>query len=71
MLRDLLLQRGFPVGHKHVSTVMRAMGIEALYRKANTSKRHPAHKVYPYRVRGLRIDRPNQVWTMDNHACNT
>jgi putative transposase len=44
---------------------MRTMGIEALYRKANTSRRHPGHQVYPYRLRGLSIDRPNQVWAMD------
>jgi putative transposase len=53
------------VGRKHVATLMRTMGIEALYRKANTSKRHPGHKVYPYRLRGLSIERPNQVWAMD------
>jgi len=65
MLRDLLRLRGFTVGRKHVATLMHTMGIEALYRKANTSKRHPGHKVYPYRLRGLTIERPNQVWAMD------
>jgi putative transposase len=65
MLRDLLRLRGFMVGRKHVATLMRTLGIEALYRKANTSRRHPGHKVYPYRLRGLTIDRPNQVWAMD------
>ena len=65
MLRDLLRLRGIMVGRKHVATLMRTMGIEALYRKANTSKRHPGHKVYPYRLRGLSIDRLNQVWAMD------
>ena len=65
MLRDLLRLRGIMVGRKHVATLMRTMGIEALYRKANTSKRHPGHKVYPYRLRGLSIERPNQVWAMD------
>jgi putative transposase len=44
---------------------MRTMGIEALYRKANTSRRHPAHRIHPYLLRGLAIDRPNQVWAMD------
>ena len=65
MLRDLLRLRGFMVGRKHVATLMRTLGIEALYRKANTSRRHPGHKIYPYRLRGLNIDRPNQVWAMD------
>jgi len=41
------------------------MGIEALYRKPNTSKPAPGHKIYPYLLRGLTIDRPNQVWAMD------
>ena len=65
MLRDLLHQDGYAVGRKHVATLMRRMGIEALYRKANTSRRHPEHRIYPYRLRGLTIDRPNQVWAMD------
>ncbi len=65
MLRDLLRQEGYTVGRKHVATLMRSMGIEALYRKANTSRRHPEHRIYPYLLRGLTIDRPNQVWAMD------
>jgi putative transposase len=65
MLRDMLKARGFEVGRKHVATLMRRMGIEALYRKPNTSKRHPEHKVYPYLLRGLAIERANQVWAMD------
>jgi len=48
-----------------VTTLMRTMGIKALYRKANTSRRHPEHRIYPYLLRGLAIDRPNQVWAMD------
>ena len=66
MLRDFLTREGLRIGRKHVSTLMRRMGIEALNRKPNTSKRHPpAHAVYPYLLRGLSIDRPNQVWAMD------
>ena len=65
MLRDMLNARGFDVGRKHVATLMRRMGVEALYRKPNTSKRHPAHPVYPYLLRGLVIERANQVWAMD------
>jgi len=65
MLRDLLNQEGFTVGRKHVATLMRRMGIEALYRKPNTSRRHPGHTIYLYLLRSLKIDRPNQVWAMD------
>ena len=64
MLRDLLGGR-LAVGRKHVATLMRKMGIEALYRRPNTSRRHPEHRIYPYRLRGMTIDRPNQVWAMD------
>ena len=65
MLRDMLDREGFEVGRRHVATLMRRMGIEALYRKPNTSKKHPSHKVYPYLLRGLKIDRANQVWATD------
>src|SRR6202046_4125682 len=50
---------------KRVRRLMRAMGLEAIYQKPNTSKGHPDHKVYPYLLRGLSIDRPNQVWCAD------
>jgi putative transposase len=65
MLRDCLNLDGEKVGRKHVSTLMKKMGVEALYRKPNTSKRHPDHKIYPYLLRNLTVDRPNQVWAMD------
>jgi putative transposase len=65
MLRDMLRLEGFKVGRSHVSTLMRKMGVEALYRKPRTTLRHPAHRIYPYLLRGLTIDRPNQVWAMD------
>jgi putative transposase len=65
MLRDLLNQEGTPIGRRHVATLMKRMGIEALYRKPSTSKPAPGHKVYPYLLRGMTIDRPNQVWAMD------
>jgi putative transposase len=65
MLRDLLKQEGFEVGRKHVAMLLRRMGIEALYRKPNLSRPHPEHRVFPYRLRGLVIERPNQVWAMD------
>jgi len=65
MLRDLLKQEGFRVGRKHVATLMKRMGIEALYRKPRTTKPGPGHKIYPYLLRNLKIDRPNQAWAMD------
>lgn len=65
MLRDLLRHEGHAIGRKRVTTLMRRMDIEALYQKANTSRRHAAHPVYPYLLRGLTIDSPNQVWAMD------
>ena len=64
-LQDQLNREGFVVGRKHVATLMKRMGIAALYQKPNTSKRHPGHKVYPYLLRGLNIERGNQVWAMD------
>ncbi len=65
MLRDLLALAGMSVDRKHVATLMKRMGIEALYRKPRTTRKHPRHPVYPYLLRGLTINRPNQVWTMD------
>jgi putative transposase len=65
MLRDQLNRMGFTVGRKRVSTLMKKMGIEALYQKPKTSKKHPGHAVYPYLLRGRIIDRANQVWALD------
>ena len=65
MLRDMLRQEGFKVGRTHVATLMKRMGIEALYRKPRTTRPKAGHKVYPYLLRNLTIDRPNQVWAMD------
>ena len=65
MLRDLLRAEGFAVGRKHMTTLMRRMGITALYRKPNTSKRACGHTIYPYLLRTLAITRSNQVWAMD------
>jgi putative transposase len=65
MLRDMLRLEGIVVGRRHVATLMRKMGIEALYRRSNTSRRHPRHTIYPYLLRKLVIDRPNQVWATD------
>jgi putative transposase len=65
MLRDLLNAEGFETGRRHVATLMKRMAIEAIYRKPNTSKPTPGHKIYPYLLRKLQIDRPNQVWATD------
>jgi putative transposase len=65
MLRDMLWREGSEIGRRHVATLMRRMGIEAIYRRANTSKPAPGHKIYPYLLRGLTVDHPNQVWAMD------
>jgi putative transposase len=65
MLRRLLAANGSKVGRRHVKTLMRRMGIEALYRRPRTSKPEPGHKIYPYLLRGIEITRPNQVWAMD------
>jgi putative transposase len=65
MLRDLLAREGFNVGRRHIGTLMAKMGIEVLYRKPNTSKKHPFNKIYPYLLRGLKIERANHVWATD------
>lgn len=65
LLRDMLLQRGVQVGRKHVRAPMRRLAIEALYRKPNTSKPAPGHRIYPYLLRRLAVTEPNQVWAMD------
>jgi putative transposase len=65
MLRDMLRREGHEIGRKHVATLMCKMGIEALYRRQNTSKRHAAHRIYPYLLRNVAIERPNHVWAMD------
>jgi putative transposase len=65
MLRDLLRREGLFVGRRHVATLMKRMGIAAIYRRPNTSKPAPGHKIYPYLLRGVKIERPDQVWAMD------
>ena len=65
MLRRYLLREGFQVGRRHVGTLMRCMGIEALCPQPGTSKPHPGHKIYPYLLRNLSINRANQVWALD------
>ena len=65
MLRDLLDREGIKVGRRHVATLMKRLGVEAIYRRRNTSKPAPGHKIYPYLLRGVKILRADQVWAMD------
>ena len=65
MLRDLLRGEGIEIGREAVRTMMKRMGIQAIYRRPNTSKPAPGHRIYPYLLRTLRVDRANQVWAMD------
>jgi len=65
MLRDLLRGEGFEIGRQAVRTMMKRMGVEAIYRRPNTSKPAPGHRIYPYLLRTLAVERPNQVWAMD------
>jgi putative transposase len=65
MLRDLLTAEGFKIGRQHVTTLMKRMRMETLYRKPNTSKPAPGHKIYPYLLRNLAVTGPNHVWAMD------
>jgi putative transposase len=62
MLRGLLAAEGCRSGRRHVKTLMKRMGIEALYRRPRTTKPEPGHKIYPYLLRGMEVTRPNQVW---------
>ena len=64
MMRHLL-RLGYKVGRRRVRTLMRKMGIEAIYQKPKTSKSEPLHKKYPYLLTGLEITKPNQVWCWD------
>ena len=65
MLKVLLNGEGHEIGRRHVATLMKRMGIAAIYRRPNTSKPAPGHKVYPYLLRKLAVTRPDQVWAMD------
>jgi putative transposase len=65
MLQGFLLREGYKIGRRHVATLMKRMGIEALYRRPNTSKPEPGHTIFPYLLRKLPVTRSNQVWAMD------
>jgi putative transposase len=65
MLRDLLQAEGVGIGRQHTRTLMRRMGITAIYQRPKTTRRHRAHPVFPYLLRTLAITRPNHVWAAD------
>jgi putative transposase len=65
MLRDMLKAEGIEIGRAKVGAMMKRMGIEALYRRPRTSKPAPGHKIYPYLLRNLTVERVNQAWAMD------
>lgn len=62
---DTLTEQGHETGHQHTQPLMRLMGIEAIHPDPKTSKPHPHHRIYPYLLRGLKINRANQVWASD------
>ena len=64
-LTQMLKREGAPVGRQHVATLMRRMGIEAIYRKKRTTIPGKGHRIYPYLLRDVAIDHPNQVWASD------
>ena len=64
-MKKHLWHQGIKIGRDRVRRLMRKMGLVAIYQKPRTSVRHPEHKIYPYLLRGLRINRPNQVWCAD------
>jgi putative transposase len=65
MLRDLFNREGIEVVRRRFATLMRRMGIAGLYRKPNTAKPEPGHKIYQYLLPGVTVDRPDQAWAMD------
>ncbi len=64
-MRNHLRRLGYKINRKRVQRLMRLMGLEAIYPKPKTSRPHPAHKVYPYLLRNIVVERPNQVWAAD------
>jgi putative transposase len=64
-IRHILREKGYRVGRRRVRRLMRLMGLEAVYPKPNLSKPHHNHKIYPYLLRNVAIERPDQVWSSD------
>jgi putative transposase len=68
MLQALLKRKGRSIGRRHVTSLMRKMGLEAIYRRPNTSRPAPGHKIYPYLLRTMKVENPNQAWAMRDNA---
>lgn len=68
MLQALLKRAGHLVGRRHVTSLMKKMGLEAIYRRPNTSRPAPGHKIYPYLLRTMTVEKPNQAWAMRDNA---
>jgi len=64
-IQHMLRTQGHQVGRRRIGRIMKILGLEAIYKKPNTSKPHPENPVYPYLLKGMKIDRPNQVWCAD------
>ena len=64
-IRNELWNKGYTIGRSHVRTLMRKMGIEALYQRPRLSKPHPGHTIYPYLLRGVTITEANKAWASD------
>ena len=64
-MRDFLNRQGYNINRKRVQRLMRLMGLEVIYPKPKTSKSHPGHRIYPYLLKGLSINRPDMVWASD------
>ena len=64
-MKAWLLQQGYLVSRKRVRRLMRLMGLEAIYRRPNTSKPAPGHRIFPYLLKGVEVNRVDQVWTAD------
>ena len=60
-----LPRKGYHAGRHRVRRLMKVMGLEAIYKRPNTSKKHPENRIYPYLLRNMQITRPNQVWCSD------
>ena len=68
MLRDLLVAEDYPVGRKHVALLIVRVRIEALMRRKSTSGKHPGRAIYPYLLRGMKIERPNHACALDRRT---
>ena len=65
-MKAWLLQQGYLVSRKRVRRLMRLMGLEAIYRRPNTSKPAPGHRIFPYLLKGVEVNRVDQVWAADH-----